>query len=75
MNGKVCCILGVCCPPGSQEQQDALAAELVKDTGCTENAAKKTAEWILKHFDLAPKHSLEVLKSEVARLAREQRKG
>jgi hypothetical protein len=23
-NGEVCCILGVCCPPGSAEQREAL---------------------------------------------------
>lgn len=29
-NGEVCCILGVCCPPGSSEQREALIREVKK---------------------------------------------
>lgn len=29
-NGEVCCILGVCCPPGSSEQRQALVREIQK---------------------------------------------
>lgn len=69
MNGHVCCILGVCCPPGSQEQVDALAAEMEKD-GVGD---RKTAAWVLKHFDLAPAGSLAQFKNDVAKMARKER--
>lgn len=29
-NGEVCCILGVCCPPGSEAQRTALVHEVQK---------------------------------------------
>ena len=29
-NGEVCCILGVCCPAGSEAQREALVHELQK---------------------------------------------
>lgn len=53
MNGEVCCILGICCPPENREQ--ALVAEMVKD-GVFPNAfaAKPVAEYIFRHFDLVP---------------------
>jgi hypothetical protein len=76
MNGEVCCILGVCCPPLSSEQTDALARELVKDRVCAEMVdAKRIARWTLKHFDLAPAGSLVALKSALAGLVREHDKG
>ena len=55
MNGHVCCILGVCCPPGSAEQLDALAKEMSKDLGVTPEHTRRYAAWVLQHFDLAPK--------------------
>lgn len=71
MNGEVCCILGVCCPPGSEAQANALASELVKDGICSENPeANKVARWVLKHFDLAPAGTLTDLKKQIARLAK-----
>jgi hypothetical protein len=71
MNGEVCCILGICCPPNSAEQTNALAAELVKDKVCSENPeAHKVAHWVLKHFDLAPKGTVAPLVTEIARMAR-----
>lgn len=63
MNGEVCCILGVCCPPGSQEQLDALAAEMSK-AGVNDHRA--AAKWVLEHFDLLPSGSL----AEFKRIAR-----
>lgn len=30
MNGEVCCILGVCCPPGSPRQREALTQMIQK---------------------------------------------
>lgn len=62
MNGEVCCILGICCPP--EQRAEALAVEMVKDgvftaidgqSRRTEAAqAAKAAEYIFKHFDLVP---------------------
>lgn len=70
MNGEVCCILGVCCPPNSLEQEQALADALVKDGACETEHAPKAAKWVLKHFDLAPKGSLVEFKATIARMAR-----
>lgn len=59
MNGEICCILGVCCPPGSDAQAAALAKEMVNDGVCSENPeAQRVAAWMLKHFDLAPAGTL-----------------
>jgi hypothetical protein len=56
MNGEVCCILGVCCPPGSVGQVNSLATELVKAKVCDEvNEAHAIAAWIYENFDLGPK--------------------
>jgi hypothetical protein len=55
MNGEVCCILGVCCPPGSEAQANALAKEMASDLGIPVTTAKVYADWCLKHFDLGPK--------------------
>lgn len=70
MNGEVCCILGVCCPAGSQAQQDALEKELVKDGICAKSEAPRYAGWLLQNFDLAPVGSLTKLKAEIAKLAK-----
>lgn len=70
MNGEVCCILGVCCPPESQERVEALARELVKDAVCSDTLeAYKYATWILKHFALAPK-SLEPFVVDIVKHAK-----
>lgn len=70
MNGEVCCILGICCPPASAQQHEALEKEMVKDLKCSADDAKKHAAWTLKHFDLAPKGTLSPLIAEVARMAK-----
>lgn len=78
MNGQANCILGVCCPPGSETQAKALAAEM--EAGGMMQALPEeqrrvgllsVARWVLKNFDLAPPGSLQAFKDEVARLARE----
>lgn len=58
MNGEVCCILGVCCPP--EQRAQALANEMEKD-GCFDasrlskkDKAYRVAAYIFKHFDLVP---------------------
>lgn len=76
MNGEACCILGVCCPPRSQEQADALAHEMVVDRVCVDQKdARRVAKWMLKHFDLAPQGTLAPLVREIARMARDKGKG
>lgn len=59
MNGEVCCILGICCPP--EARAAALAGEMVKDGVYASSnqqdkihAATKVAEYIFEHFDLVP---------------------
>ena len=62
MNGEVCCILGVCCPPGSARQTNALAGELVKARVCSEiGEATAIASWLLANFDLGPKGTVQPL--------------
>lgn len=73
MNGEVCCILGICCPPNSEAQREALARELVKDGLAHPREASGLAEWILKHFDLAPAGSLVGLKAAITTMARAHR--
>lgn len=73
MNGEVCCILGVCCPPLSQQQEDALVTEMVHDLHCTPEEARRHAQWTLKHFDLAPAGTLTALKEAIAKMARSKK--
>ena len=70
MNGHVCCLLGVCCPPGSEAQLDALATEMASDLGVQPEEVRRHAAWILKHFDLAPAGSLAQFKDAIATHAR-----
>jgi len=79
-NGHVCCILGVCCPPGSSRQREALATELAKVSGqhqeavTTPSHVRACADYILDNFDLAPKGSLEQFKLDISTMARRQAK-
>lgn len=71
MNGEVCCILGVCCPQGSQAQAEALAGVFLNEGVCKErDEAVAVAKSVLSHFDLAPHGSLTALKTEIAKMAR-----
>jgi hypothetical protein len=69
-NGKVCCILGVCCPPGSPAQLKALTDWFSSHAGLDAEAAKRAATEVLAAFDLAPHGSLHALKAEIAALAK-----
>ena len=60
-NGHVCCLLGVCCPPGSAAQRQAFVKELAHD-GIESPDAEKIGAWVLDNFDLAPKGSLNLRK-------------
>lgn len=58
-NGHVCCLLGICCPPGSPAQTQSLAQEMV-DAGLfpSAGAALPAAIWLMAHFDFAPAGTL-----------------
>lgn len=76
MSDPVCCILAVCCPGGSDRQREALATALEgayqdhPDGIGARSVYRQHADWILDHFDLAPKGTLDPLKGEIARLAK-----
>ena len=55
MNGQACCFFGVCCPPGSEEQIDAVTDEMVKDLKCVRTEAREHVAWLLNRATLAPK--------------------
>ena len=77
MNGEVCCILQVCCPP--EERAAALAKEMKKDgignkdEMLTEVEADKArqefANYVFKNFDLAPAGTLAPLVKSIADVA------
>ena len=75
-NGKVCCILGVCCPPGSPAQREALAealgaVQLDAEGGLGERTSDRAkADWLLDNFDFAPKDSLTEFKSAIAAMSK-----
>ncbi len=69
-NGEVCCILGICCPPESGAQENALTHEIIKDLGWELTEAQEMARWIVGRFDLAPRGLLAPLLAEVADQAR-----
>lgn len=62
-NGIRCCILGICCPPGSPAAKKALEDEInagLDTSGWTEDEDSEScipaiASWILDNYDLAPK--------------------
>jgi hypothetical protein len=70
MNGKVCCILGVCCKAGSDAQSEALAAELMSDLECDPGVARQCAAWVVENFDLAPLGSLAPYRDAIVNLAK-----
>jgi len=60
MNGQACCFYGVCCPPGSEEQIDAIVAEMAKDAergGVKFNRgdARYYVAWLVNRATIAPK--------------------
>lgn len=67
MNGEVCCILGVCCPSGSESQVTAMVNEFAHDhPEVDRDQVQAVARWVLKNFDLAPAGSLNVFKTKLA---------
>lgn len=50
-NGRACCILGVCCPPGSPEQEAALAEEIAHSKGWGPGRSRRVAQEVLARTD------------------------
>jgi len=78
MSDPACCILAVCCPPGSHAQRKALAdaldfGALDEPTTLGRTVAEQHADWILDNFDLAPKGTLDGLKTSIAELVRKSK--
>ncbi len=70
----VCCILGVCCPPGSEKQREALASALqLSESASVVAEARTYADYILDNFDLAPKGSLVELIAAIAKHSPERK--
>jgi hypothetical protein len=72
MNGEVCCILQVCCPP--EQRAAALAKELAADSSSPlfghAHLAVQTAEFLFTYFDLAPAGTLGPLVEKISAIAR-----
>lgn len=54
-NGHVCCILGVCCPPDTDSQRQALKEEMAQELGGETSDYEQLVEWLTGTFDLVPK--------------------
>lgn len=61
------CLLGICCPP--EDQRVVLMKALVEGCGLEDGAADKASQWILDHFDLAPKDQFTPLLRKAGELA------
>lgn len=64
------CVLAVCCPPQSENQQHALAGLLERDGVVGPESSANVAKWLLSKFDLAPQGTLQPFKDAIAQLAR-----
>lgn len=52
---RCCCILGGCgCPPGSAQQKDALATEIVEKVGLKKDVALSVAGIVFDLFGTGP---------------------
>ena len=70
MNGEACCILGICCPPRSSGQVEALAGVLETEGGLPKKHAHDAAVCMLEKFDLMPVGSTDHFKSEIAKMVK-----
>ena len=48
-NGVACCILGVCCPPGSPTRKAAIVKAMAFDLNMDESAVGPIADWFMEH--------------------------
>lgn len=62
------CLLEVCCLGDSEQQQETMAAHLVKECGCDPAVARVVGDHILKTFDLAEKGTLKAFKKSIVRV-------
>ena len=63
-NGAECCAIGVCCPPGSEEQRAAATMIIQRDANLSSVDARKAVDALLTHVAFAPK-SCEPLIAEI----------
>lgn len=61
-NGLRCCLLAICCPPGSRQQMDAVAAEILHSLGMKRAAEGPTmvdvddvAACLVADYEFVPK--------------------
>jgi hypothetical protein len=66
-----CCALGICCPPASVQQKNALA-KIITDNAASPLTADSAAACVLEHFDLAPTGQLQPMLQQIAKMARSQ---
>lgn len=71
---EACCALGICCPPASVQQRNALA-KILTDNAAVPFTAETAAACLLEHFDLAPTGTLQPLIDAVAAMARKRPAG
>lgn len=64
-NGAECCAIGVCCPPGSEEQRVAATMIIQRDANLSSTDARKAVDALMAHVAFAPK-SCEPLIAEIA---------
>ena len=69
-DGKICCVLCVCCGCGSEEQRAALTGWLEDHGELDTPSAKRVADELLAAFDFAPHGTLKAFKGAIAAMAR-----
>lgn len=63
------CLLEVCCEPAAARA--SFAGAMMADGVCTDRAeADAVAQWVYRHFDLAPAGTLRAFKAAIAKVAR-----
>lgn len=67
---EVCCAIGICCPPRSAGQIDALKKILVDKGGLQAKAAHDAAVCLLENFDLMPAGSTDHFKSDFVKMTK-----
>lgn len=68
MNGEVCCILGICCPP--DERRTKVVKALAQDLGWSDDDAAAAFDWFAERVDFGPKGTVQPGIDAVAEMAR-----
>jgi hypothetical protein len=72
---EACCALGICCPPASAEQTEALATIIDHNNKSKGPLTPHDAALVvLENFDLAPKGLLQPMLMEAVRLSKHAKK-